>query len=866
MNHHALIVGVESYRDRLITPVHFAQRDAAGWAELLRGTCRFDRVRVLAGGPGEPDEPTQRNVFDALNEFARAVESGDHFVFIFAGHGLEESGRGYLLLSDFPKYTKAMGCLSLDVLRADFLERMSARWCTVLLDSCRNDPEAARGEGAGSLGSTFYRDFASLGDRRRSAGGMTSLLSACGPGQRAHASEAHQQGIWSHFLHEGIRGGAWKNGVLRLRELAAYARARVIKWSESEPGLRERQEPWIQQWGSGDDVELARSAEAREAEPGRDEVRASEVEVEPLPPGAFAWFHGTPRHLSRIALKCPPVVWVEGCPIEFGDAGRLVRQGVARTGVRRGRPSAEVELEALLAGGQFELLDRWAGREGADDRISEAMRMVGAGDFGRAVALLGAGAGERRSRLVWLAQRLQGLREGQPDEVPRGLRKAGKERAIRWRMGRALARAWAKASVIVEWGDTWVARTPVCPALSGVWRETALELAECLGAHRTVVECGVRLRTMARSTDAWLGVAMLEARHFGEDGRAREAMQEAESAAWCRGDWADCAEAWQVLFGEEAAADRCAQRAESLLDESRADACAAWIAAARARAAAGVDLEPVRTMLERAVRHVLTPWDRVELATAWVDLAGDRREAERVLQAAENGRLDPCDWFVVGLGWARGLRDLDIASRCLEQGGKLAKRTFDWVALARATHELGGDPAIVLDCVERAAGSALTVEDWCWVADVAFKLLEVPEFAGECHRKAVGGARSLDEWLCCARSAVAGKDASDLLLEAEKRASTSLDHRRCADAWILLAGDSVRARRSLEHAEAKARTGFDQGECSAEWDRLCMDATARRRCEKAAERMERGAMKTAVDGTTTLTFTTQTHSDDAKPA
>ncbi len=157
MKKHALLVGVEDYRDKMISRLNFARADATALAERLTGHCGFDTVRVLAEDSGE-DEPLLVNIVTALRDIGSQLRSGDLFLFFFAGHGIEKDGHGYLLARDSLQALPEHGSLSLELLRKTF-EHLSASKRVLLLDACRNSPDAGRADAANCMGDVISRDI-----------------------------------------------------------------------------------------------------------------------------------------------------------------------------------------------------------------------------------------------------------------------------------------------------------------------------------------------------------------------------------------------------------------------------------------------------------------------------------------------------------------------------------------------------------------------------------------------------------------------------------------------------------------------------------------------------------------------------------
>jgi len=241
MKKYGLLVGVDEYRDKMISRVPFARADATALAERLRTRCEFDYVHVLSDSDG-PDTPELGHIIDALQDIAFEVKPGDLFLFFFAGHGVERNGLGYLLTIDSRQMFPAVGTLPLEMLK-ESLGLMAATQRILLIDSCRNNPEAGRGVEANRMGEGFYRDIVAVARAKEAPDITTCLLIACQSGQRAREWPSKGHGVFSHFLLAGLDGDAWKGTELDFDDLAAYTRQEVVRWSSSTPGIAELQVP-----------------------------------------------------------------------------------------------------------------------------------------------------------------------------------------------------------------------------------------------------------------------------------------------------------------------------------------------------------------------------------------------------------------------------------------------------------------------------------------------------------------------------------------------------------------------------------------------------------------------------------------------
>ena len=142
----ALIIGIDAYEE--VPKLAKAKNDATAIADAL-DTLGFDVHLHL--------DVTRRQLYRALTDFTATLGSNDEALFYFAGHGVESSGRNYLLPADVPKIRPGQEILlsasSLpvdDVINA--LDGKETRVATLILDACRDNPFPR--EGTRSLGGT----------------------------------------------------------------------------------------------------------------------------------------------------------------------------------------------------------------------------------------------------------------------------------------------------------------------------------------------------------------------------------------------------------------------------------------------------------------------------------------------------------------------------------------------------------------------------------------------------------------------------------------------------------------------------------------------------------------------------------------
>jgi len=261
----ALLIGVEAYRDQMISPLKFARADATALAERLRDRCGFAHVRTLTDESGE-NEPLLVNIVTALRDTAAELQQEDLFLFFFAGHGVEKDGHGYLLARDSLQAFPEHGSLSLELLRKTF-ENLTVSKRLILLDACRNSPEAGRSDADNRLGDAISRDIVAAARTRLQPGATTVLFSACRAGQRAYEWPSKGHGAFSHFLLEGLDGAAWQKGRLEFRHLASMVATRVREWSDKTAGIAIPQEPWYEEFGNPDPLPIGLKEQCSERTP-----------------------------------------------------------------------------------------------------------------------------------------------------------------------------------------------------------------------------------------------------------------------------------------------------------------------------------------------------------------------------------------------------------------------------------------------------------------------------------------------------------------------------------------------------------------------------------------------------------------------
>ncbi len=244
---YALIVGINDYQNDSVTDLTCATSDAKLLRDTLvaRGKFSSDNIFLLTSdGTGESDRPTLTNIVFRLEWLRQVVGPGDTLVFYFAGHGVSIDSETFLLTEEADQ--RSRGTLMISSLRGsvlnDLLKAAGAQNTLVLLDACRNDPTAGRGDKNNTLSPALARGlvFQPLPAAAQGLERNTATVFACSEGERSWEWGDKKQGFFTYFLADALRnGGAYDSqGNATLQGLVGYLREKV-----NATALREANHP-----------------------------------------------------------------------------------------------------------------------------------------------------------------------------------------------------------------------------------------------------------------------------------------------------------------------------------------------------------------------------------------------------------------------------------------------------------------------------------------------------------------------------------------------------------------------------------------------------------------------------------------------
>lgn len=246
----ALVVGVDKYSDRQISPLFGATNDASSIADALVQYAGFPQEQVILLSSSQPEErqPTRSNIVSRLANLSHLVPKDGLFLMAFAGHGIERNGRAFLMpmdakMSDDVRVLEATG-IGVDLVK-EWIDDMKVQQVLMLVDACRNDPAAGRSAGDNALSDTFRRSFNF--EARNKAVVASAILYATAVGHRAYEYAEKRQGYFSWAVVEGLKGGAASpNGEVTLAGLEKFVQEKVPERIRIDLGPDKDQKPFAE--------------------------------------------------------------------------------------------------------------------------------------------------------------------------------------------------------------------------------------------------------------------------------------------------------------------------------------------------------------------------------------------------------------------------------------------------------------------------------------------------------------------------------------------------------------------------------------------------------------------------------------------
>jgi sulfatase modifying factor 1 len=219
---YALLVGVRNYDKDQLRSLRYTENDVNGMAAVLKDA-GYKRVVLMtqaeAANAGDNTlQPTAKNIRKKLAAILEDRKPEDAVLIAFSGHSVQfrDQKASYFCPMDADladdKTLVSLG----EVYKS--LEESQAGTKVLLVDACRNDPQAEASKAVEKI----KLESVTRPQAERPPGGVAALFS-CSEGQSSYESEKLGHGVFFNFVIEGLKGeAANKKGEVTLQRLAAY--------------------------------------------------------------------------------------------------------------------------------------------------------------------------------------------------------------------------------------------------------------------------------------------------------------------------------------------------------------------------------------------------------------------------------------------------------------------------------------------------------------------------------------------------------------------------------------------------------------------------------------------------------------------
>lgn len=267
----ALLVGVDEYETRQITPLNYAVRDVTAVAKVLEQTgVPKNNIFLMTDKGAGRSLATGTNIIWRLGWLAQRMQPDDTLFFYFSGHGLEKGGSTYLLSYDSDigsEVTLKRTAVRMAELK-EIAKTMKASTVVTFMDACRNDPQAGKSVSSpNAMSKGMAKDLALVAapstEQHKT---LNATFYSCSPGERSWESEETGHGFFSYHVMKGLLGeAADPNGQITVNSLETYLSQSVSGSVDRAIGMK--QTPWTNRQGTaGGGVVLAAGKRVEQAE------------------------------------------------------------------------------------------------------------------------------------------------------------------------------------------------------------------------------------------------------------------------------------------------------------------------------------------------------------------------------------------------------------------------------------------------------------------------------------------------------------------------------------------------------------------------------------------------------------------------
>lgn len=220
-----IIIAVENYHDdKTFNQVKFATKDSNDLMDafLLLG---YDKDNIIY----LPDNlATKTTICNSVKRIAKRTTKSDQIIFYFAGHGIYDGKRNYLLPVDASRENIGGTSVAIDRILG-YLKDSLCKQSILFIDCCHSGFQV--GKYGRDIDDYFNVDemIFSFRSEKYCVG-----FSSCQSNEKSYSFLSLKNGAWTHFLVKALRGEAnpkiYEKGLLLSDNLQSYLRREVSQY------------------------------------------------------------------------------------------------------------------------------------------------------------------------------------------------------------------------------------------------------------------------------------------------------------------------------------------------------------------------------------------------------------------------------------------------------------------------------------------------------------------------------------------------------------------------------------------------------------------------------------------------------------
>lgn len=219
MTRYAFLIGCEEYSN--FSNIAFCEADVGLIEETLLDYCDYEYKNIKRIFQYKDCDDGPNIIYSKLQKMIDNTEKGDSILFYFAGHGVKEDEKGYLLLAD--SKASDLQKTALDLAKINELLRKSNIDCFMILDACHSG--------------IFSRNafISSIIDIVSDTGCIT--LASCSANEENYSYQEMQQGVFTYYLCEEIKKISFGEPIF-IENLKIKVCKSVIEWGKKNSKIQ----------------------------------------------------------------------------------------------------------------------------------------------------------------------------------------------------------------------------------------------------------------------------------------------------------------------------------------------------------------------------------------------------------------------------------------------------------------------------------------------------------------------------------------------------------------------------------------------------------------------------------------------------